>query len=500
MTNRKSVLVIGGGLGGLSAAISMAQSGYAVSLYEKNSHLGGKLNRLEESGFGFDLGPSILTMPFIFERLFNKSGKKMSDYIPTVRLEHEWRAFFPDGTKVDLYNNLTNMFDQNAALNEKDMEEYKNLLAYTKDIYELTEKGYFNKGLDSTWDVIKEHGPLKSWKGFDLQHTMYEGIAERISNPYLRDMLAYYIKYVGSSPYDAPAVLNMLIYMQHLHGLWYVPGGLHQIGKGLVKLAKEVGVEFHLGVSVEKLLTNEANNQIVGIRLQNGVEKTADYVISNMEVIPTYEKLLNWNSKKLKKMEEKYEPASSGLVLHLGVKKKYPQLAHHNFFFSQSLKKQMNKVFHQKELPDDPTIYLVNTNKTDPTQAPEGYENIKILPHIPYKQDQPFQKEDYKNLREIVLQKLENMGLTDLRKHIVVEDMWTPDDIESTYWSHRGSIYGAVSDKKANRGFKHSKQCKQYRNLYFVGGTVNPGAGMPMVTLSGQLVRDMIVERDNRDR
>ncbi|HWJ77623.1 MAG TPA: NAD(P)/FAD-dependent oxidoreductase [Niallia sp.] len=496
----KSVIVIGGGLGGLSAAISMAQSGYRVSLYEKNAHLGGKLNRLEKDGFGFDLGPSILTMPFIFERLFTKSNRRMEDYIPTLRLEQEWRSFFPDGTTVDLYGNLSDMLNRNPALEEKDIEEYNSLLAYAKKIYDITEEGYFAKGLDSTWEVIKEHGPFQAWKGFDLNKTMYEGIAEKISKPYLRDMLAYFIKYVGSSPYDAPAVLNMLIYMQHEHGLWYVPGGMHHIGKGLVKLAKELGVELHTNIAVEKLCIDKANKMIKSVLFADGTEKSADYIISNMEVIPTYEKLLESDAKRLKKMERKFEPASSGLVLHLGVKKQYPMLAHHNFFFSHSLKDQMNKVFHKKELPDDPTIYLVNTNKTDPSQAPPGHENIKILPHIPYKQDQPFKREDYMKLREKVLIKLENMGLTDLRKNIVVEDMWTPEEIESTYWSHRGAIYGTVANKKANKGFKHAKQSKEYHNLFFVGGTVNPGAGMPMVTLSGQQVRDIIVERDRKGR
>lgn len=493
----KTVVVIGGGLGGLSAAISLAQSGYEVSLYEKNGHLGGKLNRLEQAGFGFDLGPSILTMPHIFEKLFTASGKQMAEYIPTVRLEHEWRSFFPDGSIIDLYGDLEKMQNENAELSEKDMQDYRELLEYAKGLYELTEKGYFSDGLDSTMEIFKHHGLIESVKGFDLFSSMYEAIEKRVENPKLRDMLSYFIKYVGSSPYDAPAVLNMMIYMQHAQGVWYVPGGMHGIAEGMTRLAREIGVELFTNAEVKRLVPN-GSGEIGAAEFEDGTRIKADYFISNMEVIPAYEKLLGEDEKFIEKLEKKFEPSSSGLVLHLGVKKTYPQLAHHNFFFSENLEEQMNKVFREHKLPDDPTVYLVNVNKTDPAQAPEGHENIKILPHIPYIQDDPFTIEDYLELKERVLVKLEKMGLEGLRENIVTEDMWTPDDIQRIYSSHRGSIYGTVSDRKKNRGFKHKKQSERFSNLFFAGGTVNPGGGMPMVTLSGQQVRDKIVQRDER--
>ncbi|GKV57234.1 NAD(P)/FAD-dependent oxidoreductase [Sporosarcina sp. NCCP-2222] len=492
--SNKSVIVVGGGLGGLSAAISLAQAGYSVTLFEKNDHLGGKLNRLDQDGFGFDLGPSILTMPHIFEKLFHGSGKQMADYVPIHRLEREWRSFFPDGTIIDLYGDLELMEEKNSYLSRKDIDDYNQFLEYAKQLYDMTEAGYFAEGLDTTGEVIRHHGLLKSFKGFDLTSTMYEAIAKRIQEPHLRDMLAYFIKYVGSSPYDAPAVLNMMIYMQHAQGCWYIPGGMHKLAEGLTELAKLAGVSLHTGTAVKKL--NKKDGRIASVQLTDGRTLEADYFISNMEVIPAYEKLLEEDKSFTDKLTKKFEPSSSGLVLHIGVKKEYPQLNHHNFFFSENLKEQMEKVFHHYELPDDPTIYLVNTNKTDPSQAPAGHENLKILPHIPHIQDNPYTEEDYKELEERVLLKLERMGLEGLRENIVTRDVWTPHDIERMYGSHKGSIYGTVSDKRKNKGFKNKKQSELYDNLYFVGGTVNPGGGMPMVTLSGQQVCNKIIERD----
>ncbi|WP_080146890.1 phytoene desaturase family protein [Marinilactibacillus piezotolerans] len=492
---KKSIVVIGGGLGGISAAISLAQSGYKVSLYEKNNHIGGKLNRLEREGYGFDLGPSILTMPFIFERLFHVSGKRMEDYVTIQKLDLQWRSFFADGTTIDLYDTFSAMNHNNPFLSERDLEEYQHFLDYSKTLYETTLEGYFGKGLDTLGDVVKYHGPISALKDFDVFSTMSSAIEKRISNPQLREMLKYYIKYVGSSAEDAPAILNMLAYMQHHLGLWYVPGGMHKLGEALRKLASEIGVSIYTGLEIVKLHGTE-DGIINAAECADGTMVTADYFISNMEVIPTYQYLLEEDLNFIDQLEKKFEPAASGLVLHLGVDRAYPQLAHHNFFFSKDSKENYETVFHRHELPEDPTIYLVNPNKTDADQAPAGHENLKVLPHIPYIQDEPFSEAEYAALRERVLIKLENMGLTDLRDHIVFEDMWLPEDIQQTYYSHRGAIYGVAADKKRNNGFKHPKHSERYDNLYFVGGTVNPGGGMPMVTLSGQQVRDMIVKRD----
>lgn len=492
----KSVIVIGGGLGGLSAAISLAQNGYQVTLFEKNKHLGGKLNRLETKGFGFDLGPSILTMPQLFSRLFEMSGKNMDDYVSIKQLNHEWRSFYTDGTVADLYNDLDDMEKYNESLSSKDIVEYKDYLAYAENLFDKTNTGYFEKGHDNLKAILQDHGMISAMKDFDYFHTMSEGIDKRISNTYLRDMIKYFIKYVGSSADAAPAILNILPYIQKKFGLWYVDGGMHKLGEGLVQLGKEVGVDFQTETEVTEILTDD-NETVLGVKLASGETVLADRIVSNMEVIPAYRKLLKIDTKKVDKLEKEFEPAASGLVIHLGVNKEYPQLAHHNFFFSKDSADNYKTVFDKHELPEDPTIYLVNSNKTDSNQAPSGHENIKILPHIPFIQDKPFTEEEYQQLRERVLIKLEQMGLTDLRKHIVVEDYWTPVDIEKTYYSNRGAIYGVVSDKSKNKGFKLPKKSPYFNNLYFVGGSVNPGGGMPMVVLSGQQVKDIIVSEDS---
>ena len=489
--NKPHVVVIGAGLGGLSAAISLASEGFSVDLLEKNDKVGGKLNILHKDGFAFDLGPSILTMPHIFQKLFERAGKNMADYVQIQTVEPHWRNFFVDGSTLDLSSDPVMMKQELDKLGANTAQEFDAFLAYSKRLCEVTEEGYFAHGLDSFWELLNHYGMVKSLREFDVFRSMDQGVRRFIKNQKLVDVLNYFIKYVGSSPYDAPALMNLLPYIQFGYGLWYIKGGMYGMAQGLEKLAIELGVNIHLNSEVAEI--QHQNGKATAVRLANNQLINADIIVSNMEVIPAYQKLFSGQEKEIKRLE-KFAPSCSGLVLHLGVNKIYPQLAHHNFFYSDNSKEHFNSVFHANRLSEDPTIYLVAPCKSDPSQASKDCEIIKILPHIPHlNPEQPFTAEDYAALRERVLIKLENMGLTDLRKHIICEEYWTPIDIQAKYYSNQGSIYGVVADRFKNLGFKNQQRSKVLKNLYFVGGSVNPGGGMPMVTLSGQLVRDKIL-------
>ncbi len=487
----KKVIVIGSGLGGLSAAISLRQEGYEVSIHEKNDKIGGKLNVLKAQGYSFDLGPSILTLPHLFERLFERSGKKMSDYIPIRPLRPHWRNFFEDGTVVDLHPEPEKMAEEARKVGE-DPENVRRFLKYSADLYDLTNEGYFEQGLDTAADFRKFYGLGKFLK-FDLFRSMHGGVARFLKTRYMRDIFDYFIKYVGSSAYHSPAFMNCMPTIQYRYDLWYVDGGLYHIALGLQRLMDELGISVHLHSEVTEVRKDGA--RVTGL-VANGEFHPADIIVSNMEVIPAYEKLLAEDDDFMKSLE-KFEPSCSGLVIELGLDRKYEQLAHHNFFYSDHQKKHFHTVFRKHQLPPDPTIYLVAASRTDPTVAPAGCDCLKILPHIPYIDDKkPLTRDDYHALKERVLDKLERMGLTDLRKHVVFEHFWTPLDIREQYHSNKGSIYGVVSDRFKNLAFKAPKQSTKYPNLFFVGGSVNPGGGMPMVVLCGQNVAKKVVAWD----
>lgn len=490
----KHVAVIGSGLGGISAAVSLRQQGYEVDIYEKNAQIGGKLNVLEAQGYTFDMGPSILTLPHLFARLFERSGKSMADYIPIRTVRPHWRNFFEDGSHIDLFMDSKEMAAEAERFAPGSAREVEKFLTYSAAQYDLVEAGYFEKGLDTVRDFQRFYG-LWQFLKFDMIHSMHGGVAKRISDPRLRDVFDFFIKYVGSSALDAPGFMNCMPTIQFRHDLWYVDGGLYGIARGLEKLMSEIGVRVHLNSEVTRI--EKSLRRVSGLELSDGRKVPADIVVSNMEVIPAHRELLHENDKTVQRMERILEPACSGLVLDLGLDCKYEQLAHHNFFFSDNQKEHFKSVFRKKEIPHDPTIYLVAASRTDPTVAPDGCDCLKILPHIPYLNEKnPYTHDDYLKLKERILDKLERMGLADLRSHIVYEHVWTPFDIQKNYYSNRGSIYGVVSNRWKNFAFKASKQSRRYENLFFAGGSVNPGGGMPMVVLCGQNVAKKVVEWD----
>lgn len=485
----KKVIIIGAGLGGLSAAISLRQRGYEVVIHEKNPQIGGKLNVLEAEGYTFDLGPSILTLPHVFEQLFSASGKRMSDYIPLRTLRPHWRNFFEDGMVIDLHPEPDQMAAEARKAGE-DPRRVQRFLEYSARLYDLVDAGYFQQGLDTSRDFSKFYG-LRAFPKFDLFRTMHGGVKRWLKTRYMRDIFDYFIKYVGSSAYHAPAFMNCLPTIQFRYDLWYVDGGLYNLAKGLGRLLAQLEIPVHLNSEIARIATQ--GDRVTGIVTTDQVEHPADVVVSNMEVIPTYHGLLDADSRFVKKLERRYEPACSGLILDLGLDCQYPQLAHHNFLFSGDQRQHFKTVFRKRQLPADPTIYLVAASRTDPTVAPPGCDCLKILPHIPYIDEQnPLTREDYLRFKQRIVEKLMRMGLTDLDKHIVFEHVWTPLDIREQYYSNRGSIYGVVSDRWRNLAFKAPKQSTLYPNLFFVGGSVNPGGGMPMVVLCGQKVAEKV--------
>ena len=490
------VAVVGAGLGGMSAAISLRAAGYEVEVFEKNPQIGGKLNVLQKDGFTFDLGPSIFTLPQYFRKLFERAGRSMDDYVQLEAVHPHWRNFFEDGVTLDLDQNAERMRRELEKLpgeTAKHWAEFQGFLAYAREQFQIIEKGYFDRGIDGLWEFIKYYMPRKSGWKIDYRNSMSESIHERFQDPHLRSIFEYFIKYVGSSAVDSPGYMNLMPIIQFDYGLWYVRGGMYALAEGLGQLMEEMGVRVHLNADVAAI--EKQGDRVTGLRMADGCVIESDLVVSNMEVIPFYEKLLREPLGFMKKLE-KFRPACSGLVIHIGTKVTYPQLAHHNFFYSANQHDHFDSVFRQKKLPQDPTIYLVAPTRSDPEKAPPGHDLIKILPHIPpLEEGSDIGHEDYLKLRDRVMEKLERMGLRDLRANIVTEDLLTPVDIERMYRSNRGAIYGVVTDWKTNRGFKAPKCSTKYRNLYFCGGSVNPGGGMPMAILSGQKVADRILKR-----
>ncbi|MHC4885558.1 MAG: phytoene desaturase family protein [Planctomycetota bacterium] len=478
------ISVVGGGLGGLSAAIALATRGDTVTLFEKNAHFGGKLNRRTIEGFTFDLGPSILTLPDHFRRLFTEADRRLEDYCTILPLETHWRNFFEDGIQFDFFSDEERTADHLESIFPGSGAAFRSYSLYMHEQDRICRAGYFDKGIDTALGMFRGTPLLDLLTRLDITRSMHGRNTRFFGDTPLRDAFDYFIKYVGSSPLDSPGFMNLLPAVQWADGLWYVEGGLFALSTALQQLARELGVTLHTEAEVTQIHCE--GGAVKGIEVKGVGRVNSDLVVSNMEVIPCLDRLTPVPKREVRKLENRFPPACSGLVLHLGTNRTFDALAHHNFFYAADQAHHFDRVFREGLLPDDPTLYVVAVTRSDPGQAPEGCDNIKILPHIPpIDPDRPVSPADYEALAELCIDKMERMGCKGLRQSIVVRDQWTPVDVEANYYSNRGAIYGVRCDHFKNFALKAPKRCRQLKNLWFVGGSVNPGGGMPMAVLSG---------------
>ncbi len=487
----KKVIVIGAGLGGLSAAIRLAKMGFSVRILEKNEATGGKVNSFETSGFSFDTGASLVTMPHVFRELFEFADRKLEDYLKLVSLDPICKYFWSDGTIFDASQDLKKTEKAIETLEPKDVTGFRKYIADSRQKYGVAERTFLAVSLNEVSKLLRPAYFTDLLKISSLR-TLNSHNKKYFSSPKLQQLFDRFATYNGSSPYSVPATFALIPFVEFGLGAWYVEGGIYNIPQSLTKLAIELGVKFEFNAEVEKILIE--NKKATGVRLKNGNLLDADFVVANSDAIETYRSLIaektrpSFSNKRI----EKTEPSCSGFVLLLGVKKKFDQLAHHNIFFSNDYKAEFDAIFKQKRPAEDPTIYVCASSRTDATQAPEGCENLFVLVNAPYTTDQTNWQIEAQNYRNFIIKTLEKSGLSDLEESILVEKIITPEDLESKYLSNKGSIYGVSSNSIFSAFMRPPNRSLDIKNLFFSSGSSHPGGGMPLVLLSGKMTSELI--------
>lgn len=485
-----NVIVIGGGIGGMSAAIRLRVAGHTVTILEKNPIVGGKMYQLEQDGFRFDTGPSVITMRHVFEDLFTVAGRDLSDYLTLEAVEPMTRYFYPDGYVLDATSDLSKMAQQIEDIEERDVAGYLRYLAYAAQIHRITGDVFIYDKPPTPASFAKV--PVWDWLKADPLRNMSGAINSFVKSDKLRQLLGRFATYVGGSPYLAPATLNVIAHVELTGGVWYPRGGIYQIASALEKLATELGITIKTHCGVDNIIIE--NGHVAGV-VANGQRLEADVVVSNLDVAATYQHLLGGsgiNSSRIEKMSS-YDPSCSGFVLLLGVEGSFEQLAHHNIFFSEDYPAEFDAIFKQGLPPDDPTIYVAITSKTDSEHAPDGCENWFILVNAPPLSDKYDWESNKQSYRQLVLDKLADKGV-DVRGNIITEVMWTPDDLQELSGAWRGALYGPSANDRFAVFMRPHNRSKDVKGLYFAGGTTHPGGGVPMVMLSGKVAADMVAE------
>jgi phytoene desaturase len=496
--DKRRVVVIGSGLGGLSAACTLAARGHAVTLLERNAWLGGKAAVLESNGFRFDMGPTILTLPSVLRRVFGEAGRDMDAELPLIHLDPQWRCFFADGSRLDLTRNVSAMaaaLDQYAPGTDSG-PSYRRFIELSRRLHDISDRYFFWKPIGGMRDMFQVRdstraSTLSDVRALGMGHSVASTIRSHTPDGRVAQMLDHFTQYVGSDPGRAPAVLAGIAHMQCDEGIWYPRGGTAAVPRALAKLAADLGAELRTGAQVRRIIT--ADGAVTGVELESGQTLACDAVVSNMDSVRTHCQLLGGKIARRFARQRSYEPACSGVVLYLGLSRRYDHLLHHNFVFSRDPHEEFEAIYDKGIPAPDPTCYVCAPACTEPQVAPPGGEAMYVLVHGPYLRDGQDWQKMLPAYREVILNKLaRTAGLTDLRSRIVFESALTPGDIDERYQVLQGAIYGLASHGKFVGAFKPGNRSRLVKGLYLAGGAAHPGPGMPMVLMSGWIAADAL--------
>lgn len=487
VTGKRSCGVIGGGISGMAAAARMAAAGYSVTLYEAGPELGGKLTDYSWEGFRFDKGPSLFTMPEHLNELFMACGKRLDDYLQYDRLELVTRYFYPEGTRVDAWSEPDRFAQELQQQVGEDQERVRSYLKRAELMYETTAPVFLDKSLHDWKNLLRFSTFLRvlriPWLGINT--TMHRFNKRWFKHERTVQLFDRFATYNGSDPYRAPATLNLISHIELNKGAFYPRGGMIAIRNALATLCQEMGVQVRLNTRVDRLFVHESKVKGVVIGDDKDVHQL---VISGIDIMQAEKRLIPRHYRNQKRLET--ELSTSAIIFHWAIKGQYPTLDLHNIFFTGHYHREF-EYLRKGKLAADPTLYVYVSSKVHHSDAPAGHENWFVMVNTP-----PHVEQDWDSwvaeVRAYAHERLsEALGVntSDLVLH---ESVMDPRDLERNTGSVGGAIYGPASNNKWAAFLRQANKHQKLKNLYFVGGSVHPGGGIPLCLLSAKITAELI--------
>jgi len=488
---KKKIIIIGSGFGGLTAAVKLAIKGHDVTILEKLDKPGGRAYVFEMNGFKFDAGPTVITAPFLFEEIFAEAGKKMSDYVNLIPLNPFYRIFNHEGKYFDYNDNHDFILGEIEKWNPDDKQGYTNFIKTTKAIYEkgfveLSDKPFlkFTDMLKVVPDLIR----LKSHK------SVYKYVSEFVNNGFLRQCFSFHPLLVGGNPFDTTSVYSLIHYLEREWGVHYSVGGTGALVNGLMRLFIESGGIVHYNSEVSEITSQK--RKVTGVKLKDGTSIEADIIVSNADVAYSYLNLIDGRHRKKNKdsrfADMKY--SMSLFVIYFGTKKRYNKgkLKHHNIILGPRYKELISDIFDKKILAEDFSLYLHMPTFTDSSVAPEGHESFYVLSPVPHLGSEINWETKAQEYRNRIMNFLEENYLHDLQENIVAEHFIDPRYFSNKLNSHLGSAFSVSPILTQFAWFRPHNRSEDFDNLYFVGAGTHPGAGLPGVVSSAKIADKLI--------
>ncbi|MGW8316605.1 MAG: 1-hydroxycarotenoid 3,4-desaturase CrtD [Bacteroidales bacterium] len=482
------VSIIGAGIAGLATAIRLAAKGNRVTVYERSDGPGGKLNMLEWEGFRWDTGPSLLTLPGLMEELYQLAGEEMDRAIPLRKLEVITRYFYENGKILDAYGDPRRFAGEAEKVFGEPASRVLQYLERSRRMYDLTSEVFiFNHfWRPGTFFSKKFLKALLRIRKLEPMTTMHEVNTRSFRSRELIQLFDRYATYNGSDPFRAPGTLNMIAHLEHNLGAWFPEHGMYSIAKGLKDLAERLGAEFHFGRPVERVAMK---GQAVRGVVTAGETIHSDVVVSDIDIYYLYRDLLEgipFPEKALSK-----EKSTSALIFYWAIDGTFPGLELHNILFSDDYRGEFRILEEKQEIFHDPTVYLFISSRVVHSDAPEGKENWFVMINVPENRGQDWDRL-IGEARQSVLKKIEQMLGKDVAPLILKEFILDPRTIEAGTFSHRGALYGNSSNSRTAAFGRHPNSLRRVKGLYFVGGSVHPGGGIPLCLASARIVDEMI--------
>jgi len=495
MDQGKKVIIIGAGIGGIATAGALARKGYQVSIFEKNAYAGGRCGSYVMDGHRFDIGATFLMMPGIYEGAFSAVGKDMWDELDLYRIDPVYRVKFPGEKEISLSSDLSSLQKQFEDIEKGSYGRFLKLMGKGFEIYEkampLIDRNYF-RILDPS--LLKYPFLLYKYKAF---HRHYSYVSRFFKSEELRAFFTFQNLYLGQNPFSASGMYTFLPFMELADGVYFPRGGMHEVAASLMSASEELGVKLHINAPVAKIEVE--GRRAKGITLEDGTFHGGDILVANADLPYVYNSLLPAGRKARSFKRKRY--SCSAIVFHWGIDRVYPQLGQHTVFVSGRHKESCRVIFRDNAFFEDPSIYVHSPVRSDPTAAPASQDSITAIVHTGnYEKNSNVDWGTLKvRARSAIVDRLKEEGLEDFDKHIKHEICFTPDTWNSAFNLTRGGTFGSLAHNLTQMGFlRPGNYHKKYRNLYFAGGSTQPGSGMPLSLLSAKLVTERI-ERTYRN-